>query len=119
LGTAMKTWINVLGKFVIMNMHLVLREESLHRAHLSEEYDFIVGKGCCQISRAWHGPGPQVFGTGFSALGPAPALRFLWPAPEFWGPDFRPRPRFSGPCHPLQISLFRARSMLPASMQIP
>jgi hypothetical protein len=71
LGTAMKTWINVLGKFVIMNMHLVLREESLHsRAHLSEEYDFIVGKETA-AKLVEHGTAP------------APAPKFLglvfWP----------------------------------------
>jgi len=49
LGRPMKTWVNIFGQFVIMNMYLDLRQDSIDSGPLYTEYDFIVGKSIFKL----------------------------------------------------------------------
>lgn len=42
MGTATRAGINLLSNFVIVNMFIALREDSMHRPQLHDEYDFVV-----------------------------------------------------------------------------
>lgn len=44
IGSVMKAWVNFLSQFVVVNMYLALKEDSLHHDLLFKEYDFIVSK---------------------------------------------------------------------------
>lgn len=44
IGTLMKAWVNFLSQFVVVNMYLALKEDSMQHNVLFKEYDFIVGK---------------------------------------------------------------------------
>lgn len=44
IGSLMKAWVNFLSQFVVVNMYLALKEDSLQHNILFQEYDFIVGK---------------------------------------------------------------------------
>ncbi|CAL8111598.1 unnamed protein product [Orchesella dallaii] len=45
IGSVMKAWVNFLSQFVVMNMYLVLKEDSMQHSVIWKEYDFIVVGG--------------------------------------------------------------------------
>lgn len=44
IGSVMKAWVNFLSQFVVVNMYLALKEDSLQHEVIYKEYDFIVSK---------------------------------------------------------------------------
>ena len=55
MGTATKAGINFLSHFVIVNMFIALREDSMHHPQSHDEYDFVVSKfGALEFLEPWN-----------------------------------------------------------------